>query len=195
MSLPITRFNSAVLRQKGLPANPADPALRALAAEMIETMHAAKGIGLAAQQVGRALQMCVVEVPADLDVDKEGNRLNPDLAMPMVVLNPVITGATKETWVYEEGCLSFPEIHGKITRPVGIQMTYQDLECKTHTIEAKGLVGRCLQHEIDHLNGVLYIDKLTSPENIWTEEEFEAMRQEREKAKGAESEHEPMVGD
>ena len=166
MSLPITRFNSAVLRQKGLPANPADPALRALAAEMIDTMHGAKGIGLAAQQVGRALQMCVVEVPADLDVDKDGNRLNPDLAMPMVVLNPVITGASKETWVYEEGCLSFPEIHGKITRPVGIQMTYQDLEGKTHTIEAKGLVGRCLQHEIDHLNGVLFIDRMSAAKKI-----------------------------
>src|SRR5262245_18238016 len=117
MPLPIVHYNDPVLRQKGQPADPADPALKTLARDMLETMHQAKGIGLAAQQIGCALQIWVVDVPPDNDKDEQGHRLNPHLEMPMVLLNPRVTTVSKESWAYEEGCLSFPDIHGKITRP------------------------------------------------------------------------------
>jgi peptide deformylase len=166
MSLPIVHYNSPVLRQKGAAVDPADPALPRLVEDMLDTMRAAKGIGLAAQQVGQARQLCVVEVPEEMDVDGEGQRLNPDLAMPMVVLNPEILSASRETWVYEEGCLSFPEVHGKVTRPFGIRLRYQDAGGVVREVEARGLVARCLQHEIDHLNGVLFIDRMSAAKKV-----------------------------
>jgi peptide deformylase len=155
-----------VLRQAGKPVDPTDPTLRQFAQDMLETMYESKGIGLAAQQVGRALQFCVVDVPAEADKDEEGNRLNPDLAMPMRVCNPKVLATSKETWIYEEGCLSFPEVHGKITRPLAITLEYADLDGKVRTIEARGLVARCLLHEIDHLNGVLFIDRMSAAKRV-----------------------------
>jgi peptide deformylase len=164
MTLEIVHYNHPVLRKKGEKIAVFDAALRKLAADMIDTMHAAPGIGLAAQQVGRAIQLCVVDLRAsdsEYSLTLDGLRKPPELLMPLVLANPVVTpvpGADPE--VVEEGCLSFPEIRGDVGRPEAVTVTYNDERGGFHTMTCDGLLARCIQHEVDHLNGVLFIDRM-----------------------------------
>jgi peptide deformylase len=165
MSLRIVHYNDPILRKKGVRITEFDAALRKLADEMIDTMHAAAGIGLAAQQIGRAMQLCVVdlrEADADFDWALDGAHPPLDLIMPMVITNPEITVVpdTDET-LYEEGCLSFPKIRGDVARPDEIRVKFQDGYGVTHTLHCNDLFARCILHEADHLNGVLFIDRMT----------------------------------
>ena len=165
MILPILEYGDPILRAKGKPIDNIDDRIRELAANMIETMHAANGVGLAAQQVGEALQLTVLDVslvedrPSTLKVD--GKDVDPKVAMPLVLINPEIElhGAT-ETGV--EGCLSFPEITGDIERAKSVIVRAQTLERGTIEIEASGFLARAIQHEADHLNGILFIDRMNS---------------------------------
>jgi peptide deformylase len=165
MILPILEYGDPILRAKGKPIDIMDDRIRELAANMIETMHAASGVGLAAQQVGEALQLTVLDVslvedrPSTLKVD--GKDVDPKAAMPLVLINPEIElhGAT-ETGV--EGCLSFPEITGDIERAKSVIVRAQTLEGGTIEIEASGFLARAIQHEGDHLNGILFIDRMNS---------------------------------
>ena len=165
MILPILEYGDPLLRAKGKPIENIEDRIRELAANMIETMHAANGVGLAAQQVGEALQLTVLDVslvedrPSSLKVD--GKEVDPKAAMPLVLINPEIElqGAT-ETGV--EGCLSFPEITGDIERATSVIMRAQTLESSTIEIEATGFLARAIQHEGDHLNGILFIDRMNS---------------------------------
>jgi peptide deformylase len=165
MILPILEYGDPILRAKGKPIDNIDDRIRELAANMIETMHAANGVGLAAQQVGEALQLTVLDVslvedrPSTLKVD--GKDVDPKVAMPLVLINPEIElhGAT-ETGV--EGCLSFPEITGDIERAKSVIVRAQTLEGGTIEIEASGFLSRAIQHEGDHLNGILFIDRMNS---------------------------------
>ena len=165
MILPILEYGDPILRAKGKPIDNIDDRIRELAANMIETMHAANGVGLAAQQVGEALQLTVLDVslvedrPSTLKVD--GKEVDPKAAMPLVLINPEIElrGAT-ETGV--EGCLSFPEITGDIERATSVIVRAQTLEGSTIEIEATGFLARAIQHEGDHLNGILFIDRMNS---------------------------------
>ena len=165
MILPILEYGDPLLRAKGKPIDNIEDRIRELAANMIETMHAANGVGLAAQQVGEALQLTVLDVslvedrPSTLKVD--GKEVDPKAAMPLVLINPEIKlqGAT-ETGV--EGCLSFPEITGDIERATSVIMRAQTLESSTTEIEATGFLARAIQHEGDHLNGILFIDRMNS---------------------------------
>ena len=165
MILPILEYGDPILRAKGKPIENIEDRIRELAANMIETMHAAKGVGLAAQQVGEALQLTVLDVslvedrPSTLKVD--GKEVDPKAAMPLVLINPEIElrGAT-ETGV--EGCLSFPEITGDIERATSVIVRAQTLESSTIEIEATGFLSRAIQHEGDHLNGILFIDRMNS---------------------------------
>lgn len=164
MSLPIVRYNDPILRKKGAPVKVFDAALTALADEMIDTMHEANGIGLAAQQIGRAIQFCVVDLrdaEPNFHWKLDGARPPLDLFMPMAIANPVITvvRGTKEL-PYEEGCLSFPQIRGDVLRPDAITVKFQDERGVPHELECDGLFGRCIQHETDHLNGILFIDRM-----------------------------------
>ena len=163
MPLKIVHFNDPVLRKKGAAITRFDDALRQLAAAMIETMHEARGIGLAAQQIGEALQLCVVdlrETESEFDWELDGAHTPIDLFMPMVVVNPSLTIVPEPTTVYEEGCLSFPDIHGDVVRPDEIILKFQDGHGTPHTLHCNGLLARCIQHEADHLNGVLFIDRM-----------------------------------
>lgn len=164
MSLPIVHYNDPILRKKGEKVTVFDAALRRLAAEMVDSMHAAEGIGLAAQQIGRAVQLCVVDLrPATVDFVWELDGAKPplDLFMPMVMANPKIAPMRgTDELIYEEGCLSFPKIRGDVVRPDAITVTYQDERGVPHTLRADGLLSRCIQHEADHLNGVLFIDRM-----------------------------------
>lgn len=140
-----------------------DAALARLAEEMIDAMHRADGIGLAAQQVGRALQLCVIDLRGMDDhfswrLDASSPPL--ELIMPLALVNPEVTVRPEPVTRYEEGCLSFPEIRGEVLRPDWVSVRFQDLHGHPHELECDGLFGRCIQHEVDHLNGVLFIDRM-----------------------------------
>ncbi len=165
MILPILQYGDPILRSKGKRIEEIDEQIRELAANMIETMHAAHGVGLAAQQVGEALQLTVLDIsavedrPSMLKVD--GTDVDPKTAMPLVLINPEIE-LRDETEVGVEGCLSFPEITGDIERAQSVIVHAQSLEGGTIHIEASGFLSRAIQHEGDHLNGILFIDRMRS---------------------------------
>ena len=165
MKLAIRKYGDPALRAKGKRVAEIDDAIRELADSMLETMRVANGIGLAAQQVGQALQLTVVDISAVEDRPSSmawnGKEVDPKERMPLILLNPQIeTGPEKE--VASEGCLSFPEITGDIERAESAVVRAETLEGKKIEIEATGLLARALQHEIDHLNGILFIDRMSS---------------------------------
>lgn len=164
MSLPIVRYNHPILRKKGALVTIFDQELAKLADDMVDTMYDAHGIGLAAQQIGRAIQFCVVDLrdaEAKFSYEIDGARPPLELIMPMAIANPVITfvKGTDES-PYEEGCLSFPNIRGDVVRPDAIKVKFQDERGVPHILTCDGLLARCIQHETDHLNGVLFIDRM-----------------------------------
>ena len=166
MKLPIRKYGDPILRAKGKRIEEVDDKVRALAENMLETMHAANGVGLAAQQVGQALQLTVLDVsqvedrPSTMTLDGEPVA-DLQTAMPLVLLNPVVR-LGKETELGSEGCLSFPEITADIERAVTVEMEAETLEGQPLRIEASGLLARALQHEVDHLHGILFIDRMSS---------------------------------
>jgi peptide deformylase len=163
MPLPIVHYNHPILRKMGEPITSFSPALADLAAQMVDTMHVAEGIGLAAQQIGHALQLAVVDLRrADPDFawEIDGTRPPLELFMPLVLANPLVTPLPSESVPYEEGCLSFPKIRGDITRPDAISVTFKDAQGTPHVLKCTGLLARCIQHEVDHLNGILFIDRM-----------------------------------
>jgi peptide deformylase len=165
MILPILEYGDPVLRIRGKSIESIDDRIRELAANMIETMHAANGVGLAAQQIGQGLQLTVLDVslvedrPSTLKLD--GKEVDPKSAMPLVLINPEVE-LCAETEVGVEGCLSFPEITGDIERAKSVVVRAQTLEGGTVEIEAGGFLARAIQHEGDHLNGILFIDRMNS---------------------------------
>ena len=170
MRLPIVQYGDPVLRAKGseirqLP----DDRVRELAQNMIETMHAANGVGLAAQQVGEPVQLTVIDVSQVEDrpstMKLNGREIDPASAMPLVLINPQVE-LGHETEIGTEGCLSFPEITGEIPRAVSIVVQARDLEGNPIKIETAGFLARAIQHEVDHLNGVLFIDRMSSAAKI-----------------------------
>lgn len=163
MALPIVHYNHPVLRKKGEPVTVFSPELTTLANHMVDTMHKAEGIGLAAQQVGQALQLAVVDLRrADPDFawELDGARPPLELFMPLTLANPRVTVLPSQETVLEEGCLSFPKIRGDISRPDAISVSFQDASGTPHVLKCTGLLARCIQHEVDHLNGVLFIDRM-----------------------------------
>ncbi|HEY1792512.1 MAG TPA: peptide deformylase [Opitutaceae bacterium] len=164
MPLGIVHYNDPVLRRKGEKVTAFDEALASFSMQMINTMHEAHGIGLAAQQVGRAVQLCVVdlrEVEVEFDWKLDGKKTPLAVIMPLVIVNPKVTQAKGvEPIVSEEGCLSFPDIRGDVPRTESITVKYQDQTGAAHTLECTGLLARCVLHEVDHLNGVLFIDRM-----------------------------------
>jgi peptide deformylase len=165
MKLPIRKYGDPALRAKGKRVAEIDDTVRGLVDNMLETMRAANGIGLAAQQVGEALQLTVVDISAVEDRPSSmawnGREVDPKAHMPLVIINPQIqTGPEKE--IASEGCLSFPEISAEIERAEWAKVDAQTLDGKKVEIEATGLLARALQHEIDHLNGILFIDRMNS---------------------------------
>ena len=148
--LPLFIYDDQILRRKAKPVRQVDDNLRKLAADMMETMHLDHGIGLAANQVG-SLQRIIV-------VDVSGMEETPEVP-PLVMLNPEVL-REEGSWIMEEGCLSIPDIREEVERPELIRVRFKDLDSKDHEIEAAGILSRVILHEIDHLNGVLFIDRL-----------------------------------
>jgi peptide deformylase len=166
MLLRVTQYGEPILRKVGTAITEFDADLAQLADDMVDTMYDEEGIGLAAQQIGKAIQLFVMDVrppegeqPA-FDYRFDGKQPPLDLIMPMAVANPKVSIIDSSEDVYEEGCLSFPDVRGKVTRPIGVRCEFQDTEGNSHILEATGLLGRCILHESDHLNGELFIDKM-----------------------------------
>jgi peptide deformylase len=163
MPIKIVHYGDPILKKKGKPVLTFDGKLAGLADDMVATMYEAEGIGLAAQQIGLELQFCVVDLShADTDFSYEFDGTSPplNLIMPMALANPVVEQVPEPTTIYEEGCLSFPDIRGNVVRPDRIRVTFQDVQGQSHELTCTGLLSRCIQHEVDHLNGVLFIDRM-----------------------------------
>ncbi|WP_293809283.1 peptide deformylase [uncultured Bosea sp.] len=154
---PLVILPDAQLRLVSKPVEAVTPEIKALVADMFETMYDAPGIGLAAIQIGVPLR--VVTIDLSKPEAKEGEE--PEPRKPQAFINPEITWSSEEFSAYEEGCLSIPEYYEEVERPAEVKVRYMDLDGKTHEIAADGLLSTCLQHEIDHLDGVLFIDHLS----------------------------------
>ena len=139
-----------ILRKKCEPLDKVDDGVRKLMNDMLETMYAAPGIGLAAVQIGILKKLVVI------DISKEEEKKN-----PLFFINPEIVYKSNQTSVYEEGCLSLPGQFAEIERPSECTLNYIDYYGKKKELKAKGLLATCIQHEVDHLNGILFIDYLS----------------------------------
>jgi peptide deformylase len=199
MILPILQYGDPILRAKGKRIDEIDDRIRELAANMIETMHAAHGVGLAAQQIGEALQLTVLDISAIEDrpstLKLDGKDADPKTAMPLVLINPEIE-LRGETEVGLEGCLSFPEITGDIERAQSVTTHVQTLEGDTIQIEASGFLARAIQHESDHLNGILFIDRMRSAAKAALSSRLRRMQKEARRGRRIRPQEErPLVGE
>jgi len=163
MLLTIVKYGTPILRQKGTRIEAVTPAIKKLIGDMLETMYAHKGVGLAAQQVGLAMQLTVIDVRGATDrpssMELRGTPVDVAEVMPLVLMNPQITPVGKSV-AGPEGCLSFPEIFGDITRPEVVDVEALDKEGKPFHFRCGGLLARAVQHETDHLHGILFIDRM-----------------------------------
>lgn len=178
MILEIVQYGHPALRAKGSRVEKIDSAIRRLAEDMLETMVEADGVGLAAQQIGRPLQMCVVDVAGVTDRPSilriNGRPVEITDHMPLILINPdVETYGKSRSGV--EGCLSFPGLRGDITRPWSVRVTAQTLAGPI-AFEADGLLARAIQHEHDHLHGVLFIDRMEPAQRKELDPEIENLR-------------------
>jgi peptide deformylase len=151
-TLPVYTYNSPVLRKRAKPIRSVDDELIRFIGDMFDTMRSANGIGLAANQVGSLRRVIVVDV-SDMEEERD--------TKPMVLINPLVIGESG-TWVMEEGCLSIPEIRENVERAGTITVVYKDIDLKEQELKADGLLARVILHEIDHLNGVLFVDHLNA---------------------------------
>jgi peptide deformylase len=156
------------LRLVSRPIERVDGALRKFAADMLETMYDAPGIGLAAIQVGEPIRMLVI------DLSKEGEP-----KAPQIFVNPEIVASSDDRSVYEEGCLSIPDYYAEVERPAKVRVKYLDEHGKAHEVEAEGLLATCLQHEIDHLDGVLFIDHISKLKRDMVVRKFKKLAKEK----------------
>ncbi|MFD2258316.1 peptide deformylase [Chelativorans composti] len=165
---PLVILPDPLLRQVSKPVERIDDELRKFAADMFDTMYDAPGIGLAAVQVGEPIRMLVLDV-AGKDEPKN----------PQVFINPEILAKSEDMNVHEEGCLSIPDYYAEVERPARISVKALDLDGKEKIVEADGILATCLQHEIDHLNGVLFIDHLSKLKRDMVIRKFRKLAKER----------------
>ena len=179
MILSVVKYGTPVLRQKGARVDVVSPTIRKLIADMFETMYAHKGVGLAAQQVGLPLQLTVIDVrgitdrPSSLELD--GHPADVAAFMPLVLINPQLKPLL-DPIEGPEGCLSFPEIFGEIARPDSIEVQAVNQEGKPIEFRCGGLLARAIQHETDHLQGILFIDRMDKETKEQLRPDLEALQ-------------------
>jgi len=164
----VITYGNPALRKKATPVKVVDASIRKLARDMLEVLYNAKGVGLAAEQIGRTEAMCVIDIPAPRGEDKAGASLQlarPDIGMPIVMINPRIEATSGEQRC-EEGCLSFPELFVSIKRAAEVTASFTNLDNKNVTVRTAGLLARAVQHELDHLNGILLVDRMSPLQKI-----------------------------
>ena len=163
MILPLAYYGNPVLREKGARVESVTSEIDQLIEDMLETMANYRGIGLAAHQIGTAIQLTVIDIraiedrPSTLELD--GKEADPHSIMPIVLINPTIT-PLNDPVKGPEGCLSFPEIFGDISRPDKVSVKALDRQGEPFEFVCSGLLARCVQHETDHLRGILFIDRM-----------------------------------
>jgi peptide deformylase len=165
MILEVIKYGNPILRQKGARIEAITPEIKQLIADMFETMEAANGVGLAAQQIGRALQLTVIDVscvdekerPSTLELD--GKPADVKKLMPLTLINPEVK-PVNDPVTGGEGCLSFPEIYAEISRPESVDVTALNAKGERIHFRCGGLLAKAVQHEVDHLNGLLFIDRM-----------------------------------
>ena len=178
MKLEIRQYGDPVLRQKGVRVETITPEIKKLVADMFDTMYEARGVGLAAQQVGYALQLAIIDVrgikdrPSTMEVD--GKAVEPEAHMPLVLVNPELT-LEGEKFTGPEGCLSFPEIFSEITRPAEVEVHARNDQGEKICFRAGGLLSKAVQHEFDHLQGILFIDRMSSESKREMKEDLDAL--------------------
>ncbi len=150
--LPIYNCYHPVLKKKTEPVKEIDDSIKKLVDDMFDTIHKAEGLGLAANQVGISKSLLVIDIPYF-----KSDSTDPVVAM----INPEIITFSDESWDYEEGCLSVPSLHEVVTRPKLVQVRFYDVDMKEQTLEADNLMARVIQHEIDHLNGILFFERIS----------------------------------
>jgi len=181
MVLNVVKYGHPVLRKKGARIESVTSEIKHLIRDMFETMEAAHGVGLAAQQVGHALQLTVIDVrpsterPSTLELD--GKEADPNSFMPLVLINPEIK-PIGDPIAGTEGCLSFPEIYTEIDRPGLVEVTATNEKGDRLHFRAGGLLGRAIQHEYDHLQGILFIDRMSKTAKAGFKEDLEALQTE-----------------
>jgi peptide deformylase len=169
---PLIILPDPVLRQVSKPVERIDDELRRLSDDMLETMYDAPGIGLAAIQIGEPLRMLVI------DLAKEDEP-----AAPQIFINPEIRERGEASSVYEEGCLSIPDYYAEVQRPASVRVGYLDRDGERRELLAEGLLATCLQHEIDHLNGVLFIDHISKLKRDMVVKKFRKMARDQQSPK------------
>jgi peptide deformylase len=184
MILPIVKYGHPTLRQKGDAVDTFDAALEQFVDDMLDTMYDADGVGLAAQQVGKATQVTVIDVsqaedrPSTMAV--EGKEVSIPDFMPLVLINPVVK-PLNEMVKGPEGCLSFPEIYADIERPESVEVSAQDHKGNSFTFTCGGLLAKAVQHEVDHLKGILFIGRMERKDKDKLRHILEAMRETTQK--------------
>ena len=178
MILPIVKFGTPALRQPGARIGVITPTIKKLIADMLETMYAHKGVGLAAQQVGVALQLTVIDVrgvtdrPSSMEI--KGQPVEVASFMPLILINPEVTAVGPQVPGLE-GCLSFPEIFAEIIRPESVDVRALDQEARPIEFHCGGLLARAVQHEADHLHGILFIDRMDKKTKEELRPDFETL--------------------
>ena len=180
MILPILQYGHPVLRQKGARVEKITRGIQKLIEDMFETMHAAAGVGLAAQQIGQALQLTVIDVRAAKDrpstLELAGKPADVQELMPLVLIDPEIK-PFGESVAGPEGCLSFPELYADIVRPESVEVAALNAKGERIAFKAGGLLARAIQHEVDHLNGILFIDRMSTADKRSMKAELESLQQ------------------
>lgn len=163
MKYPIYAYGHPVLRKKTKEITADEPNLQELIDDMFETMYASSGVGLAAPQIGKSIRLFVVDAEPFIDYDDNlSDKEKEQLKGKKVFINPKIIEQTGEKWSFSEGCLSIPGINEDVSRPEKIKIHYFDRNFNSHTEEISGLLARVIQHEYDHLEGILFTDYLSS---------------------------------
>ncbi len=164
--LPLSYFGDPVLAKKGEPVTAFGKPLRQLADDMFQTMEAEAGVGLAAQQIGTPLSLFVADFKPDAAEEAaarclvNGKPAPLKLSLPLVAANPQLELLDGDWMMYEEGCLSFPEIRGEVARPERVRLTYQDCDGEKHVLETGGFLARIIQHEFDHTQGIVFVERM-----------------------------------
>lgn len=172
MQMRVTKYGEPVLKEKAKEVEVFDKDLEELANNMYETMLAENGLGLAAPQVDVSKRVFVIDMRRRADEDVpvkftiDGRNVPLDLVMPLVAVNPKVENAGEYLESADEGCLSFPGIYGEVERFYTVKLTYKDLKGSSHEIVCDGLFARCIQHENDHLDGITFVDRLSTKETL-----------------------------